>query len=64
MQFAIVDISNPAKLTVTGALSDSLLSGPYRIRTRGSFAYLSASSSATVAAIDCRIRPPLGSWAR
>ncbi len=52
VQFAVVNVSNPAKPSVVGSLSSSLLAGAYRVRVRGSFAYLAGSSVATIAAID------------
>ncbi len=52
-QFTVVNVSSPASPTIVGGLSNgTVLNGAYRIRLHGNFAYLSASSVATVAAID------------
>jgi hypothetical protein len=47
-----VDVSNPEKPQVVASLSSSGLSGAYRVRLHGYFAYVSASSAADVAAVD------------
>ncbi len=51
-QFTVLDISNPADPQWVASITDPLLDGSYRIRVRGDFAYVSASSASTVAAID------------
>lgn len=51
-QFTVIDISNPSAPVVANSRSATELNGAYRIRIRGSFAYVSASSASTVAAID------------
>ncbi len=52
MQLGIVDVSNPTKPRVAGALSSTSLTGAYRIRARGSFVYVSASSADAITAVD------------
>jgi hypothetical protein len=51
-RLTVVDISNPANPSVVASLSSTALSGAYRIRVRGPFAYISASSAAGVAVVD------------
>jgi hypothetical protein len=51
-RLTVVDISNPANPKVVASLASSALSGAYRVRVRGAFAYVSASSSADVAVLD------------
>ena len=51
-QLAILDISHPQAPTVVGTLGSSLLNNAYRIRVRGSFAYLAAKNSSSVVAVD------------
>jgi hypothetical protein len=51
-QFTVLDISNPSSPLVVASLTDNSLSGAYRIRLRGNFAYISASNVSTIAAID------------
>jgi hypothetical protein len=51
-ELTVIDISNPLAPTVVGSLADGRLNAAYRIRVSGDFAYLSASTAQTVAAID------------
>jgi hypothetical protein len=51
---AVLDISTPSNARVVGAVSSPAgsLNGAYRIRVRGDFAYVSASSANGVAGVD------------
>jgi hypothetical protein len=51
-RLAVVDVSNPANPKVVTMLESTALTGAYRIRVRGDFAYVSASGAAKVAVID------------
>ena len=51
-QFTVLDISKPAHPKVAASLTAAVLSGAYRIRTGGGFAFIAASGAAAVAAID------------
>lgn len=51
-QITVIDISNPSAPVVVSSRTSGHLNGAYRIRIRGSFAYVSASSASTVAALD------------
>ncbi len=52
-QLTIVNIANPAAMSVVSTLSDPTLSNAYTIRLNGSFAYIAAANPAgTVAEID------------
>jgi hypothetical protein len=51
-RLTVLDVSNPASPQVVASLASSALSGGYRIRVRGDFAYVSASSAAGVAVVD------------
>src|ERR1700722_2337114 len=51
-RLTVVDISNPAEPQVVASLANSALNGAYRVRVRGDFAYVSASSAEDVAVVD------------
>jgi hypothetical protein len=51
-RLTVVDISNPAEPHVVASLANASLDGAYRIRVRGDFAYVSASSGEDVAVVD------------
>jgi hypothetical protein len=51
-RLTVVDISNPAEPQVVASLANASLDGAYRIRVRGDFAYVSASSGEDVAVVD------------
>jgi hypothetical protein len=51
-RLTVLDVSNPANPQVVAALGGSALNGAYRIRLRGDFAYVSASTAADVAVVD------------
>jgi LVIVD repeat len=48
----VLGISNPSHPVLVGSLTDNSLSGAYRLRVRGNFAYIAASSVSTIAALD------------
>lgn len=53
VQLAIVNITNPASMSVVSTFSNSILSNAYTVRLNGSVAYVAAANSAgTVAEID------------
>ncbi len=51
-RLTVLDVSNPANPVIVTSLANSALNGAYRIRVRGDFAYVSASSSSDVAVVD------------
>ena len=51
-EIAVVNISNPKSPQVVGALNSNRLNGAYRIRVRGSLAYVAASAADDVAVVD------------
>lgn len=51
-RLTVVNVSNPAAPQVVTSLASASLNGAYRIRLRGSFAYVSAFSGADVAVLD------------
>jgi hypothetical protein len=51
-RISVLDVSNPENPQVVASLSSSALNGAYRVRLRGNFAYVSASSAAELAAVD------------
>ena len=51
-ELAVVSLANPTAPVIVTTLSNSALGGAYRARTRGSFLYVAASSTATLAAVD------------
>src|SRR4029078_9623593 len=53
-RLAVVDVHNPAQPQIVGLVTSasSQLNGAYRIRLRGNFAYVSASSAHGLAAVD------------
>ena len=50
--FTVLNISNPASPTFVRSLSNASLSGAYRVRVSGPFAYVSGSSAAAMNVID------------
>jgi hypothetical protein len=50
--FGVVDIADPANPKLVGTVRNPVLSGAYRIRLHGKFAYISAVYAASVSAID------------
>ncbi len=51
-RLTVLDVSNPANPVIVTSLANSALNGAYRIRVRGDFAYVSASSASDVAVVD------------
>jgi hypothetical protein len=51
-RLTVVNVSNPTNPQVVASLASSTLNGAYRVRVRGDFAYVSASSAADVAVVD------------
>jgi hypothetical protein len=51
-RLTVVNVSEPANPQVVTSLASSALNGAYRVRLRGEFAYVSASSAGDVAAVD------------
>jgi hypothetical protein len=51
-RLAVVDVSNPANPQVLTSLASASFNGAYRVRVRGSFAYVSASALSSVAVVD------------
>jgi hypothetical protein len=50
--FTVVDISNPLHPAIVTTVSNSALSGAYRVKVSGDFAYVSGSSAAAMSVID------------
>ena len=51
-RLAVVDVSNPNNPQVLTSLASASFNGAYRVRIRGSFAYVSASALSSVAVVD------------
>jgi hypothetical protein len=51
-RLTVVNVSSPAAPKVVASLVNESLNGAYRVRVRGDFAYVSASSAADVAVVD------------
>jgi hypothetical protein len=51
-RLTVLDVSNPTNPLIVASLASTSLSGAYRIRLVGDFAYVSASSAADVAVVD------------
>ncbi|MBA3806798.1 MAG: hypothetical protein H0X28_00170 [Solirubrobacterales bacterium] len=51
-RLTVLDVSNPTSPQIVTSLASASLNGAYRIRIRGDFAYVSASSAADVAVLD------------
>ncbi len=51
-RLTVVDVSNPNNPQVLTSVASSSFNGAYRVRIRGSFAYVSASALSSVAVVD------------
>jgi hypothetical protein len=51
-RLTVVDVSNPNNPQVLTSLASNSFNGAYRVRIRGSFAYVSASALSSVAVVD------------
>ncbi|MGH2850463.1 MAG: LVIVD repeat-containing protein, partial [Solirubrobacteraceae bacterium] len=51
-EFTVVNIANPSNPTVVGTITNSALSGAYRTKVSGDYAFVSGSSAAAMSVID------------